>query len=225
MGFDHFQGYFLCRPQTIKCKRLSENRLVALKLLQELNNPEADINVLDDVIRSDVALSYKLLRYINSAAFGLPLEIESIRYAVVYLGIDEVRKWASLIVLSNINDKPSELINTSLVRAKMCELLTSFTGQGNPGTAFIVGLFSTLDAMMDAPLAEVLGKLPVVKDVKAALLETQGTYGHYLNVILAYEKADWATIDSERLTQAAVSDIYCQSIRWADGATKSLGNR
>lgn len=106
----------------------------------------------------------------------------------------------------------------------MCELLCDFIGQGNPGAAFIVGLFSTLDAMLNALPRELLDNLPVVGDVKLALLDAQGVYGYYLDVVLAHEKADWARVDSDRLTQSSVSDLYVQSIQWADHTVQFLGS-
>jgi c-di-GMP phosphodiesterase len=226
LGIDYFQGFFFSKPQVLKKTRLSQNRLVSLRLLQEINNPKINIGGIEEIIKLDVTLSYKLLRYINSAAFGLQHDIKGIKHAIVCLGLDEIKRWASLIVLADISDKPDELTKVSLVRAEMCELLARASGKGNPETAFLVGLFSTLDSMMDISLNELFQSLPVSKDIKEALLDKMGVYRDYLDAILAYEKADWPKIDSIKyITKKSVTKFYIQSIKWADDKMKKLTAR
>jgi EAL and modified HD-GYP domain-containing signal transduction protein len=123
LGFDYFQGYFFCRPELVTSHRLPVNRLATIRLITKLNNPDIKMKELEEALSQDVALSYKLLRYANSAVCGLPREIESIRHAVVLVGLERMRIWASLILFSGLEDKPRDLIVTGATRARMCEKL------------------------------------------------------------------------------------------------------
>jgi len=224
-GFDYFQGFFLDRPRIISGKRAPVNRLNCLRLMTHLHDPKCTVDELEMVIGQDVTLSYKLLQYINSAAFPTTKAIESIRHAIVYLGEDEVRRWASMLALANLDDKPGELLMTSLTRGKMCDLLAENAGTGNRRSAFVVGLFSTLDAIMDSKLEEVLKALPLTNDIKDALLEHSGPYGEVLNCTLAYEHADWDRVKCNGLSRKTISELYIESIEWAEVAIHQLGDR
>ncbi len=224
LGFDLYQGFFLCKPKTLKGRRPPTNRLTTLQMLAKLQDPALEIGELEKVISLDITLSYKLLRYINSAAFSLRNRIESIQHAIVYLGLHEVKNWASLIALANINDKPNELFVTTLTRARMCELMSEHTGIGNKGSAFIVGLFSTLEAIMDAPMEELLEAVPVVKEVSDALLRRRGAYADMLQTTIAYERGEWDQIRCHRLNQDTLSDIYMRAVKWSIQASGELKN-
>ncbi len=228
LGFDLYQGFFLCKPKTLKGRRAPTNRLSTMRLLAQLQNPQVEVQELEHIISHDVTLSYKLLRYINSAAFALRNEIESIRHAIVYLGLEEVKNWASLIALANIDDKPNELLVTALTRARMCELMCEHTGTGNTGTAFIVGLFSILEALMDTPLKELLEKIHVVREITDALLHKSGPYAEILHTTLAYERGDFQHIRCRRLELDTISDIYIRAAKWslqANGLLQDPGER
>lgn len=224
-GFDYFQGFFLDRPRIISGKRAPVNRLNCLRLMTRLHDPNCTVDELERVIGQDVTLSYKLLQYINSAAFPTTKAIESIRHAIVYMGEDEVRRWASMLALANLDDKPGELLMTSLTRSKMCELLTENTGIGNRRSAFVIGLFSTLDALMDSKLDEILKNLPLTDDIMDALLKHSGPYGGVLSCTLAYEHSDWDRVNCDGLSRETISELYIQSIEWAEIAIHQLGDR
>lgn len=193
MGYDLFQGYFFSRPILISRKELPSNKLHYLRLLRELNRPELKYNDLGMVIRSDVSMSFKLLRYINSASFGVRYEVSSISQALALLGEQEVRKWASLIALSDLGaDKPPELVATSLIRARFSELLAPQAGMGErKADMFLMGLFSMLDALCDRPIEEVLEELPLADDMKGALTGEENRLGTLLGLVTSYERADW----------------------------------
>lgn len=222
LGFDYFQGYFLCRPRVLHGRRLPANRVNAMRMMAKLQNPEVDVKGLEEIISQDVAMSYKLLRYINSAAFALTKQVDSIRHAIVYLGEKEIRRWASLISLAGIDDKPDELITLSLIRAKMCELLASVQQEGSKDAAFIVGLFSTLDAIMDQPLEELLDALPLAPEITEALMHDTGPYAKLLRSALAYERGDWDQVDRAGANQDDISDSYLRSVDWADATVSTL---
>ncbi len=222
LGFDFFQGYFLSKPTIVKGRRIPANHLATLQLLARLNDPEVNVGALDKLISRDINLSYKLLRYINSAFFALPRKVESIRQAVVYLGLREIKTWASLLAMSGIQDKPYELFNLSLIRAKMCELLAQATEQPNTETFFTVGLFSILDALMDLPMDAILDALPLSEPVSNALTRQEGRLGEALRCAIAYERWDWDKICYSSLDADTLQAIYFESLAWTMRANANL---
>ncbi len=223
LGFDYFQGYFLARPNLIKQQRTPVIRLTALRTLNILQNPQAEIKDIETTIAQDVALSYKLLRYINSAAVAFPKKVDSIHQALIIAGTQCIRLWATLIVLSNISEKPHEIMVIALARAKMCELLAEKMQLKNKDSFFTVGLFSALDALMDQSLPDILAHLPLSETVNNALLNHQGKLGEVLRAVLAYEKGmEMEEINQLGLPLNVISDAYLEAIHWADTNIKSL---
>jgi len=216
LGFDYFQGYFLCKPNIVSGRSLQSNRLAILRLLCELLDPNKKIKELADLVSQDVALSFKLLRSLNSSLYALPKRIESIQHAIVYLGLQQIKQWASLIVMVNIADKPSQLMVMALTRGKMCELMGEALGEQNQTSLFTVGMFSLLDALMDSNLENILVDLPLTPEVKAAILNHEGTMGRILRTVLAYEHGRWNDIDFPPSESAKFSDIYLQAVAWTD---------
>lgn len=215
LGIDLYQGYFLCRPSNMRGKRLPTNRVNLLRLMSRLQDPQTGLEELDALIAQDLTLSYKLLRYINSAVFFGRRKIGSIRHAIVFLGHQAIKNWATLITLAAVDDKPEELLTTAMVRAKMCEMMADILQCDKHG-AFTVGLFSTLDALMDAPLAELLEMLPLAPELTAALLEQSGPHGTVLRNAIAYERGEWDLIEMGPLTREDLCDMYLDAIEWAD---------
>jgi c-di-GMP phosphodiesterase len=222
LDFDMYQGYFLCRPRVLSGKRMPANRVNAMRMMAKLQRPELDIKGLEELISQDPTMSYKLLRYINSAAFSPGKKIESIHHAIVYLGEREIRRWANLIALTGIDDKPEELITTALIRAKMCELLVEISCIGNKDSAFIVGLFSTLDALMDQPIDKVLDLLPLAPEISEALANHTGPYASLLNLVIAHERGEWDDVDAAGIDQDAVSATYLSALEWAEVTMSSV---
>jgi len=222
LGFDYFQGYFFCRPNVIQGRRIATNRLVILNLLAKLQDPDAELGDLEALIVQDVSLTYRLLRYINSAGTGLSRKVESIHRALLLLGTRLIRHWVTLLVLARIEDKPKELITTSLVRAKMCELIGQVRGADNLEQHFTVGLFSTLDAMMDQPLEALVPALPLTDEVSAALLQHRGPLGETLDQVLDYERGLWHRLAGAGLAPQAMREAYLSAVRWADATCDSL---
>ncbi len=222
-GFDYFQGYFLSRPKIVQGRRMPAMRLTALRTLGVLQNPSLSLAKLEEVVAQDVTLSYKLLRYINSAAVSLPRKVDSIHQALVIAGTDCIRMWATLMALSNVDDKPHSLMATALTRAKMSELLAKAMGLKDLQTFFTVGLFSTLDALMDQPLNEILEALPLSDEVKDALLQHKGLHGDVLNTVLSYEQnEEQKQIQRLDLTLDRIRDAYLGAIKWADETSGAL---
>lgn len=226
LGFDYFQGYFFCKPHIIQGHSLPANRLVVLNLLAKLQDPEVDLEELEQLIVQDVSLTYRLLRYINSAAFALGKEVESVHRALVLIGINTIRNWVSLLLMTRIDDKPKELMRTALIRARMCELLSELHGHRDERDQyFTCGLFSVLDALMDRPMEELLSELPLSDAVKQALLENRGDAGAVLNEVLDYEKGAWQALTETGIPASDYRNAYLQSVMWADESMSSLQSK
>lgn len=222
LGFDYFQGYFLSKPRIIKSKSLPTNKLAVLNLLAVLQNPEVEINELEQAISFDVAMSYKILKLINSAFFNFPSQIESIKQAIVILGRRQLRSWASMMAMSKLDDRPSEMIVMAMARAKMCELLAEAGGMRTVDSFFTVGLFSALDILMEKALEEVIEPLPLGEDLVAALLRREGALGEALNCTLAYETADFDNAVFRHLETSDVVDANVEAVSWANMVIEAL---
>ena len=215
LGFGLFQGYFFSRPNVMQSSRIPGNRTQVLQLLSELNREDVQIEGLERLIRTNVDLSYKILRFVNSARYSLAREIGSVRDALVLIGLKQLRTLASMVALSGIDDKPSELVELSLIRARMCEQLSEHEGATCADAAFTVGMLSTLDALLDRPLEAVMADLPLAPDISAALLRKEGILGKYLSLTLACENADGPALADTGLSPSDVSSLYVDAWSWA----------
>ena len=222
LGFEYFQGYFLSKPQIISGEKLPTNRLSLLNMLAQLNNPQAETEDLVEAINTDVTLGYKLLRLINSAAFNLPRKIDSLQHGVMLLGRRRLASWASMLAIGAMDDRPSELLRTTMFRAKMCELLAEQAEIRQADRYFTVGLFSALDLLMQRPLARLIAPLPLSEDMVSALLEHEGEMGEALACVLAYEMTDWSNIHFQGLSKDDIRVANIEAITWANMLVDSL---
>ena len=222
LGFEYFQGYFLSKPQIISGEKLPTNRLSLLNMLAQLNNPQAETEDLVEAINTDVTLGYKLLRLINSAAFNLPRKIDSLQHGVMLLGRRRLASWASMLAIGAMDDRPSELLRTTMFRAKMCELLAEQAEFRQADRYFTVGLFSALDLLMQRPLARLIAPLPLSEDMVSALLEHEGEMGEALACVLAYEMTDWSNIHFQDLSKDDIRVANIEAITWANMLVDSL---
>src|SRR3954453_16480456 len=222
LGFDLLQGYFICQPRVVSEPGLKVMSVNRVRLLARLQDDDVDFDELQEIIGRDVALSYNLLRFINSAFFSLPRRVDSIRDALVLLGAVNVRKWATLMALAEAQDKPRELVVTGLVRARMCELLAGEYGHRDVEGAFTTGLFSVVDALTDRSMVELLSTLPLSREIIEALLNHEGAKGRILRAAIAYERGDFAELDNLPPTRTPLSDLYADSVAWATEASGGL---
>lgn len=211
LGFDLFQGFHFSRPQLVKERKLNENRSVTLRLLSRLSDEKVAMDELVEIIILDAGLSFKVLRYINSAAVALNGRIQSISEAVIYLGLNRLRSWALLIVLSGIEHQPRELLNDALVRAHMCRVLVSTADVGLAETAFSTGLLSALDRLLEVPMAQLLAEMPLSPELEQAILHHQGLCGEALACALACESCRWGEITFQGLEPGQIREFYLQS--------------
>ena len=212
LGFDLFQGYFFAKPNLIQSKRLSENRAVVLQLLARLNDPDVAFGELERLIAQDPGLSYKILRYINSAAFGLRTEIDSIHRAIVLLGLTQIRGWANLLAMAGIDDKPHELLHLGLLRAHLCEALTRHAGNASPETSYTVGLFSVLDALLNQNMTELLNELPFPRDIALAIGQHDGPYGPALACATTLDRGHLDAPACQAIDPDVLRALYLESL-------------
>ncbi len=217
-GYQYFQGYFFSRPVLIEGRQIPGFKLNYLRILRQAQEPELDYEALEEIVRGDVSMSYKLLRYVNSAAFAWKRRIEHIKQAIVALGEREFRKWVSLLCLAGLGeDKPRELLVQSCVRAAFCERLADLVGLGERrGDLFLTGLFSLLDAIIDRPLQEILETMPVPDDTALALTKGEGRFADVLGSVIAYERGQWDQVATcaERLglEDSAIAPPYLAAV-------------
>jgi EAL and modified HD-GYP domain-containing signal transduction protein len=190
LGFHYVQGYFFAKPETLRIVDIASNKISLINLLIEVNRPQTTVEQLEKIIAADVAISYKLLRYINSAFFYLLKEVDSIHQAIVYLGEREIRRFVTLVVISELAaEKPAELVRLSIIRACWCELLAANSRRAqNAAECFLLGLFFLIDAILDKPMADIMEMLPLSDQVKRALTFGDGPYSPYLLAMNAYEQ-------------------------------------
>ena len=227
LGYTHFQGFFFCKPEMVRRQDVPVSKLVYLQFLTELNRPSLDFARMERVIKQDVALSLKLLRYLKSAAFGWRTDITSIKHALSLLGERPFRRWASVLAMAALSsDRPAELLALSLTRAR-CELLAPEIGLSSRALdLFLVGLFSLMDAVMQRPLAELLGEVALSKDLVDALLPgiEENRMRQALDLAVAYERANWIKVDRACAQLGTLPErlprIYADALSWASEAAK-----
>ena len=222
-GYDLFQGYFFARPVVIRRRQIPAQAIVCLRLLREAQQPDLDFTRLEELIREDVSLTYKLLRYANTAKFPRRDTTESIAEAMMTLGEEEIRRWVVLATLPMLaTHKPVELVTLAMVRARFGERLSELTGIGRPDQGFLMGMFSLLDALVDQPLDNVLPGLALAEPVTRALLGTApdgDPLTSMYDLILCYEQGDWDRVEQLsrrcRVDAASVGKAYLDSTVWA----------
>ena len=207
MGIDLFQGYYFSRPELIGGERLEENQTVVLRLLTSLNQPDTGIEEIENLISQDAGLSYKTLRYINSAAIGMPRKVESIGQAVVYMGLRRIRAWVNLLVMAGLKDRPEDHYLMALVRAHLCDRLLRHAEPEN-SSGFLIGLFSILDLLLNRPLKQILGELSLAEEINAALLLGEGIAGQALHCTLQVEAGAWHQVEFPGMTREQIHDLY-----------------
>jgi len=215
LGFAYFQGFYFCEPKIVSAATMPTNRMTLCKLLSRLQQPDVTSSEVEAILGEDPSLSYRLQRYINSAAIGMPRKIESIKHAVRMVGLDHIRTLTSLVMLSSLDNKPRELIKTSVIRARMCQIL----GEGPTrqyGSFFTTGLFSTLEAFLECPMEKALEQIPLSDEIKNALLHRKGAKGRMLAAVIAYEKGDWTALKQMHIAPEKIAKAYLDAVAWGE---------
>ncbi|MFK7737603.1 MAG: EAL and HDOD domain-containing protein [Pirellulaceae bacterium] len=221
LGFDLFQGYYLCKPKIVRGVKITENKQSVLRLISALNNPDIQVQKVVEIIGLDPTLSYKILRLVNSSAVGLARKIDSLSQAVALLGLQAIKSWVTFLLMANNDDKPQELGVLSLCRAKFCELIGKEIGGRVLGEAcFTTGLLSSLDAFLDTPLDEIVSTLNLTESMNDALLNGGGEAGMVLQIVENYQRGNWDAIDWSKVEKfgvdpQAINRLYGESVVWA----------
>lgn len=229
MGYDYFQGYFFCKPQTTSEKDIPVFKLNSLHIINELNKIEPEYDRIAEIIKKDLSLTYKLLRLINSAAFHLNEQISDIKHALVLLGFNEIRKFIYLVLLYDMcKDKPDELIRLSLMRAKFGETIFRNHKDIKQNEVFLMEMFSLIDAVLDKPLDQALAVLPLSDKAKKALLGEKNNYYYIHSLIVSYEKSRWEDfynyLNILKIDGCNIFDYYQTSIEWVNDIFSSWEN-
>lgn len=225
-GFVYFQGYFFRRPELMHARDIPANRFNYLRLLQAACREEIETREIEEIVKAEASLCYRLLRYMNSAVFGFRSEIHSVRHALAILGQREVRKWIRLVAtLGAGQDKPSDLVLSALARAHYCDLLAPRVPHGD-SELFLVGLLSLMDAILDLPMGVVLDGLNLDHDTKAVLLGQEGPLDPVYQLMIAHEAADWPKISALcsklRLPEELAVESHWKAMHWAHATTSEV---
>ena len=219
LGFTYFQGEYFAQPRLFKRTSVATAGLGSLRRLAELTAGDVSFEDLEQIISSDVGLSLKLLRYVNSAFFALPRTVSSVREALTLLGVRTVRRWAVVMAISALPDVHDELVSLALRRARMCEMLGGSALPDERETLFTIGLFSVADALLDSPMAEVLDSLPFTDEIQLALLRREGPKGELLSSVIAYERGEFPHAPNGGVSLAGA---YRAALEWADDAGRAI---
>jgi EAL and modified HD-GYP domain-containing signal transduction protein len=220
-GYELFQGWFYARPDLVQRRILPGDRLALMHLMSLLQSSHVDFEKIGDLVERNLSLSHKLMRYVNSALFSIPLEIESVRHACTMLGLDRVRVCVTLLLLAKFESKPYELMLNALNRARMCQLQAKSSEAAH--RFFTVGLFSLLDAYLDRPLVDLIGEIPLSADVKRAILEQTGEAGLALKTAIACERAEWQTLEGSGQDPDELQRMHYSTLDWTREFAKALG--
>jgi c-di-GMP-related signal transduction protein len=224
-GFTYFQGYFFQKPVTLSTTEVPGSKIHYLRMIQAANQPDLNWEEVEGVVKQEPSLCYRLLRYLNSPAFGFRAEIKSVKHALTILGEREIRKWVSVVAtLALGREKPGELIQTALLRGHFCELISDKLHQ-RKADYFLLGLLSLMDAILGLPITEVLRRVSVDRTIKLALLHETSPLLPVYQLVLAHETADWVRCRSLsqqlKLEEAALAELYLESVKWARAVMQS----
>lgn len=225
LGYLLFQGYFFAEPEIIKSKDIPLNYPLHMRLLHKLNEPEPDIDEISLLIMHDLSLSYKLLRYINSLAFGIPEQIKSIKQAVMLMGLNEARRWLRILLLHHLGDgqgkgRERALVDTSLTIAKICELLAKYKKKSNSDEYFLTGMFSLLNVILKRSWDHVLPKLSLSDEIANTLRGEETEIQPYLRLSDAIVRFAWDEVDKYakklEIPESELSKISIEAHKWAN---------
>jgi c-di-GMP-related signal transduction protein len=220
-GYHLFQGQYFAQPDMCGGAAVPGRHLAYVQLLAALNKPDLTLSEIEDLVKHDVSLSYRVLRCINSAAYGVRREVQSIRQALLLMGLAPIRSWASVWCVAGLNTGGvSELVTTVLIRGRFCELLAEQVRDADASSEmFLVGLCSMLDTMLGRPMREAIGELPLSQSARAALLGEPNADRGLLDAVIAYEQGDWeqavAHVAALGVTGPDLAQAYTSALRWA----------
>ena len=222
LGYRYLQGYFFAKPEILVRQQAPALKANRLEIIRELHRDEPNMRKVEDLFRHDPDLTYKLLRHLNSAAFAFTSRVQTIWRALTILGERGMRAWTSVVVLAGLGgDHPSEVIVTSVARARFCELVGMELRLGaQTDDLFLMGLFSMIDVLTGMTMEEALSMLPLSEDSRGALMEKRNRFHQILELTRMYERGQWTAADqiigSLRLSPSRIRPLYLDAIKWGN---------
>lgn len=229
LGFSLFQGYYFAKPEILSGRKIGSTQVSKLRVMQTIEDPSTTSDTIEKAIGADPSITYRLLRLLNSAAFGFSMEIRSIHHAITLLGLKRLKNWLRMVVLSDLlGEKSPELYTMALNRGKMLEEMVheDQIKDDNAETMFLFGLLSLMNSMLDIPIEQVLDKLPVPDRIKAGYMDKNSEYNKYLQLIEALERSSPEIFkqlcDDIGFTKKRVAEAYLRSIIWANEMNRHI---
>ena len=222
MGFDYFQGFFYTQPVEVPRRSVPASQPAIMRLLARIQDPNIDLKDLEKIISQDAALCFRLLRYLNSAGLGLTQKVDSISRAINFLGLEPLKIWCSVILLSRIEGKPVELMKTSLTRGRMCQVLAEKGQDSNSSAFFMTGLLSLLPAYMDRPMEDIVNELPLTNEIANSLVSGEGQIGRVLGSAIDYERGEWKKLEQSAFERPILRSSYLDAVNFTEESFKSL---
>lgn len=225
-GYTYFQGYFFSKPVILSGQDLAPYKLNYFRIIQEINHNGGNVDRIEEIVKQDISLSYRLLKLINSASFGFNMEITSIKYALVLLGVKEFLKWVIVISMRTmVEERPDEVVTLSLIRARFAELLAEpLNLKRYKSDLFLMGMFSMIDALLNQPMVEAVKELPISQEIKNALLGHPNVFRDVYELIVDYEQGNWADFGAGvarmNLNEDEISDLYVDALKWVSQTFK-----
>jgi EAL and modified HD-GYP domain-containing signal transduction protein len=216
-GYSLFQGYYFCRPKTLAARAVPARQLAYLQLVSALRDPNLSIAELENLVKHDVSITYRVLRLVNSAGFASRRQVTVLREALLMVGLKTIATWVAVWAMSGLNRAPGEVAILAMMRARTCELLGN-QRDGNGDRLFLLGLCSMLDTMLGVSLDTALEALPLAPEIQAALHGVPGTERSLLDAVIAYERGEWS--DAERIATGlglpaeSLPETYRDALRW-----------
>jgi c-di-GMP-related signal transduction protein len=226
LGYRYFQGYFFSRPESLTHRDIPANMLNHLLVLQAANRVPLDLEDVAQRIKAETSLSYRLLRYLNSAAFPMAASVHSIPHALRLLGERGTRRWVSLVTIAAMAEgKPEELVVLPVMRARFCELIAPLAGLSDSANdLFLLGLLSAMDAILDMPMADVLKEISVGLPIRDALLGRPNPPGKVLALVKFYERGDFDTLEAVArdlgIDVETIPRIFLEAMDWTRGVLR-----
>lgn len=224
MGYSYFQGYYLEKPTVLQSRDIAGSRLNFMRALKRINQSDIDLDEIEEIIKHDIALTYKLIRFTNSARARERVKVESIGHALALLGKDQIRKWAGLMSLTGPTDSGKDACqNTALMRARFCENIAGLSGHADHASDFfLMGLFSVLDMLIGRPMESVLEDLHLHDSIKSALMGEAGPYRDVFNLALAFENADpeetCSCAQKLCMDTGNLTELFSNTVHWVNQA-------
>ncbi len=230
LGFDLYQGYYFAKPENLSDRKLKSTNLSKLRIINQIEDPAISTGKIVDIINADPSITYRLLRLLNTAAFGFSIKITSVRHAVTLLGNKRLKHWLRMVVLSDLilSEKTPELYVMALARGRFLEELVSggHLTKANAETLFLFGMLSLIEVMLDAPMQSIMDDLPLPKEIKGGYLDQTSLYAKYLLLVSHLEQSRIeavAQICRElNLPENKVAEAFLHAIAWATQMSNQL---